>query len=178
MRYLLPALLLLTALRVQAEPVTIQQVRALQSDGFQQIDMGSHPAVILTTNSIQQIIFQAYLTGPSSGETLQFTLDRNGQPDVFNQPLPTSYPCCNNTFIGAWFTFIDLPYQQPDGSVPGNATLYKLNVQIVGGQADPNTYTFYVVKPIPEPTTLLLFVSGFVALALKKKVVDFVMMMK
>jgi len=175
MKYLLPALLLLTALRVQAEPVTFQQVTAWQNNGFTKIDLLNTPAAVLETTSGDRLEIAVHTLGLLSDDpslhTLRFTLDRNNTVDVFDRELYwPGTPCCNNFIEGAWFTFTDLPYRLPDGSAPSGATLYKLNVQIVGGQIDPNTYTFYVVKPIPEPVSGLLLLTGLGALLLKKLV--------
>jgi len=173
MKYLLPALLLLTALRVQAEPVTFQQVTALQNIGFTKIDLLNNPAVVLETTNADRLELTVFTSGLLSDDpslhTLRFTLDNNGLLTTFDRELYwPGTPCCNNFIEGAWFLFPDPPYRLPGGSAPSNATLYKLNVQIVGGQIDPNTYTFYVVKPIPEPVSGLLLLTGLGALLLKK----------
>ena len=158
--------LCLFSTETKADPLIFSNVVALQGDV--RVDLFSNPG---TTLFGPQISFLVDITGtiPAGGPyALRVTFAEGGQPPViqtFSIPafgvIPPPFTqlftlTTLNPNTSAVLT-IDILGISPDFIIPGGFS--------VGQQVDSFTYTFNVVEPVPEPTTIILFGTGLIGFA-------------
>jgi PEP-CTERM motif len=176
---------LIVAADAKADPLTFSNVFAVQSlpDPTQiiKIDLFRNPGATLTNGT--NVSFFIDLTGnlaPGSTDILRLTFVQAGSPtvvkDISIPVVGTIYPPFT-LITGLDFpTYyhpvpiemtIDLLGSSPDFVIPGGPN--------AGQRVNSFTYTFNVVQPVPEPTTLILLgtgVAGLVAGSRKRRRAD------
>ena len=144
---------------VAADPVSFTNVVALQNDGATQVNLLSNPGVTLTG---PEITFLADITGtvtPGVPTFLRVTyLESGNAPNVQNFQIPA-------------FGTIPPPFTQlftfssPGANFQGVDAQLTLEILETGIPTLSNTYAFRVVQPVPEPTTVALFITGLIGVA-------------
>lgn len=162
------------ATAVHADPLTFQNVSALQNQGNSNISLFSSPGVILTTS--QQLTFSIDVAGtlaPGSTDILRVSyLDSLGGSVVQQFDFPLFGALTNVTV----FVTVSLPNLSYSG-IPATLTvdLLQSNPDFVmpttGTPVDSYTYNFTVAQPVPEPTsfTLLCAAGSGLAILLRRR---------
>jgi hypothetical protein len=158
------SILLLTIIAVasgiaQADPLTFENVSALQNQGNIKIDLFSNPGASLT--AFKELTFTIDVKGtlaPGATDTLRVTyLDSLGGSVVQQFDFPLFGSLTNVTL----FVTVNLPNINYTG-IPASLTLDLLQsdpdfVHLTTGEGlNSFTYSFVVAEPVPEPTSLTL----------------------
>lgn len=159
--------------RAHADPIHIATVEALWSrhpDGLATVDLGTNPNAVLAgqqvpfdDGSVRAVItFDAILAGRQSG-ILRATFD---WPEGWAPPFSflvqeAAFPAADIVAFGMDFPIVYHP-------VPVTLTLSVPGVP-GGGIVGPSTFTFNVVQPVPEPTSIALWGTGLVTAMLVRR---------
>lgn len=160
------------ASHASADPLLFSNVRIVQNGGPATVDLYSNPGMNLVG---PQLSFLVDITGtlPLNGDTLLVTYIEQGSSPIiqsFAMPLfgvvnppftlvvtvTSPHPTLEGT--PATLTF-DIVNTNPDFVIPSGPN----TGQLVNSQ----TYSFQVVKPIPEPATLILLGTGSAGIFMK-----------
>jgi hypothetical protein len=143
------------------------------------VDLFANQGFVITApNNIASISILLTGTLPAGGDTLHISAvatNENGtfilmnpNPASLNIPIDQSLV---NVRIGTGFTFptsfqgttitftVDLLNSSPDFIIPSGPN--------AGQAVNSFTYTFTVVEPVPEPTTLVLLITGIAGIGVK-----------
>ena len=143
------------------------------------VDLFANQGFTITApNSIATINIFVSGTLPAGGDTLRISAvatNENGtfvlmnpNPASLNIPIDQSLVNVNivtgftfpTSFQGTTITFtVDLLNSSPDFIIPSGPN--------AGQAVNSFTYTFTVVEPVPEPTTLVLFITGVAGIGVK-----------
>jgi hypothetical protein len=139
---------------VSADPLNFSNVVALQNDGSTRVDLRSNPGITLVG---PEITFLADITGsvnPGVDSFLRITYEEPGSALIIQEfQIPA-------------FGTIPPPFTQlftmtsPGATYQGIAALLTLQIFEGAKSTQSETYSFNVVRPVPEPATLFLFGSG------------------
>jgi hypothetical protein len=132
------------------------------------VDLFANQGFVITApNNIASISILLTGTLPAGGDTLHISAvatNENGTYIPIDQSLV-------NVRIGTGFTFptsfqgttitftVDLLNSSPDFIIPSGPN--------AGQAVNSFTYTFTVVEPVPEPTTLVLLITGIAGIGVK-----------
>jgi len=162
---------------LRADPLTFHDTYFLIDSAPTRLDLFSNPGVVLEPRTYDGTIFPPALLfgaivtsqgGQPITDTIRFTYQEQGTPPVQVSQTFTTF----TTPQGFLFPVEFLPIHQTGIPVPTTLTVDVLNSSpdfvIPSGPSrgqlvDSYTYSFQVLTPTPEPSTLLLFVAGGVA---------------
>ena len=165
--------LLFTSLNVNAEPLTFSNVSAFQNDGTTTLDLLSNPNVQLVG---PQLTFRVDISGTLQAGATDSLLVTFGdaQGGLVTQSFQIPLFGTVSPPLTLLFT-VDAPHGSLSG-VPATLTLDLINsspdfvIPSSGQQVNTFTYSFNVVQPVPEPTTVTLVVTGLVGLLARRKI--------
>jgi len=143
------------------------------------LDLFANQGIVITApTNIATLFIVTSGTLPAGGDTLRITViatNENGtfvitnpNPASLNIPIDQSNANVTNvtgftfptSFQGTTITLtVDLLNSSPDFIIPSGPN--------AGQAVNSFTYTFTVVEPVPEPTTLVLLITGIAGLGVK-----------
>ena len=143
------------------------------------LDLFANQGIVITApTNIATLFIVTSGTLPAGGDTLRITViatNENGtfvitnpNPASLNIPIDQSNANVTNvtgftfptSFQGTTITLtIDLLNSSPDFIIPSGPN--------AGQAVNSFTYTFTVVEPVPEPTTLVLLITGIAGIGVK-----------
>jgi hypothetical protein len=165
--------LLLLPPNAAADPLTFSNVLAVQLDAHDDThsvttDLFSTPNAVLTNGTI--VSFFIDVAGPPVGDALRLSYEQRGQLLALQEyAIPvfgTVYPPFTLVTGLDFPTFyhpvpvtltVDLLQSSPDFVIPSGP--------LAGQAVDSYTYTFSVVQPVPEPSSLVLLTTGIAGMA-------------
>jgi hypothetical protein len=143
------------------------------------VDLFANQGFVITApNSIATVSILLSGTLPAGGDTLHISVvatNENGtfilmNPNPASMNIPIDQSLANvrvltgfifpTSFQGTTITFtVDLLNSSPDFIIPSGPN--------AGQAVNSFTYTFTVVEPVPEPTTLVLLITGIAGIGVK-----------
>lgn len=164
------------ASEVRAEPIVFHGTYFLISESGERLDLFSHPGVVLAARTYGGSLPLSFsfganvkpVGGVSLTDTIRFTYHEQGAAPIIKSDTFT---------IGAdprelGFGFLFEPIRRTGQPILTTLTVELLNsvpdFVIPGGPdqgrlVDSYTYSFFTQSPVPEPSTLLLVLSGGIA---------------